>query len=322
MSGVSSAAPVTSTFVLADLVGYTAMTEVHGDVHAADAAAELCRVARGLLDDYDAEEVKALGDAVLLRVPRADQAIQLAARLVAEHGARHRTLGLRVGMHTGEAVVRDGDWFGSAINITSRIADLAAADEILLSAATRAAARDALVAGQLRPRGRHRLKNVGDPIEVFALVPEGRSSDALPIDPVCRMAVDPDLAAEQIVHRGVTYHLCSDACADAFRRAPPRYADRRPGRGSLLVSDEARERAAGQVARAYTRGRIDADELEERTERAWAARSRSDLKGATDDLPRRRRRVHPLLWPVTWLLRSTAIVLRERRRRRRRELPR
>lgn len=286
------------TFLFADLAGYTALTEAHGDERAADTAAEFCQAVRALMSDYGAEEVKTIGDALLLRVPDAGQAVHLAARLVGVHGTRHRSLGVRIGMHTGVAVCRDGDWFGAAVNLASRVADLAHAGEVLLSAATRDAAAGAALPGQFRSRGRRRLKNVGEPVEVFALVPEGVPERELPVDPVCRMAVDPALAVERMVYRGVEHHFCSAGCAEAFRTAPDRYVRRRSHRATLLVSDEARDRAARRVARAYAKGRVDGEALEERSEQVWRARTRADLHAATHDLPRRRRRVSPLLWPL------------------------
>src|SRR3954451_22412738 len=97
-------AAMESTFLLADLAGFTALTEAHGDEEAAEVAAEFFDVVRGLLPSYDGEEVKSMGDAVLVRLPEAGAAVRLAARLLGDYGARHRALGIRVGIHTGTAV--------------------------------------------------------------------------------------------------------------------------------------------------------------------------------------------------------------------------
>lgn len=104
MNDPAAAAP--STFLFADLAGYTALTEAHGDEHAAHEAAAFCDAVRELLDDYDGEEVKAIGDALLLRVAEPVEALRLAARIVCELGERDRSLGVRIGMHTGTAVRR------------------------------------------------------------------------------------------------------------------------------------------------------------------------------------------------------------------------
>jgi YHS domain-containing protein len=67
-------------------------------------------------------------------------------------------------------------------------------------------------------------------VELFALVPDPVTrGQRLPVDPVCRMAVDPALAPRREEYRRVEYHFCSDACADAFGRDPRRYAQPRAG---------------------------------------------------------------------------------------------
>ena len=42
-------------------------------------------------------------------------------------------------------------------------------------------------------------------------------------DPVCGMSIDPDTAADQTQHEGLTYHFCSAHCAAAFGQDPTRY---------------------------------------------------------------------------------------------------
>lgn len=291
VSALSSEEPTQamSTFIFADLAGYTALTEAHGDESAADVAAQFCEDVRSLLNEYSAEEIKTIGDALLLRVPKAGPAVHLAARLASELGVGHRSLGVRVGMHTGTAVRRGEDWFGGAVNLASRVADVARAGEVLLTESTEQAARGSVDPSQVHPRGPRRFKNVGEPVEVFALVLDGGSTDRLPIDPVCRMAIDPEQAQERSVYGGVEYHFCSAACAHAFSSDPRRYIRRRSSREVIRVSDQARERAVARLASAYGKGRIDQEQLEERTERAWSAQTRGDLHAVSHDLRRRRR---------------------------------
>jgi YHS domain-containing protein len=73
-------------------------------------------------------------------------------------------------------------------------------------------------------RGREALRNVREPVEIFAAVRQSESTQSqLRLDPVCRMAVDPDRAAGRLQHEGTTYFFCTLACAGEFAREPERF---------------------------------------------------------------------------------------------------
>ncbi len=220
------AAPDVHTFAFADLAGFAALTEAMGDTDAAELANEFYGTVAGLAADYEAETVKLIGDAVMLRADDAAQAIQLALRVIQDVSGRHRFPTVRVGMHTGSAVERRGDWFGATVNIAARVSAEASGSEILLTGATREAAGP-LMGVELRERGRRELKNITEPLALFAAIPEGSSaSERLPVDPVCRMAVDPEHAAGSLLYGGVRFQFCSLGCAGRFAAAPDRYAPR------------------------------------------------------------------------------------------------
>lgn len=212
------------TFLFADLAGFTALTEAHGDEQAADLVAGFCRAVRGLLPTYHGEEVKAIGDAVMVRVPNAADAVRLGLAVIEDARQRPRFPVVRVGMHTGPAVERDGDWFGAAVNLAARVAAAAKGDEVLLTADTRAAAGS--VAGvEFETRGRERFRNVAEPVELHRAWHAGASRAGLAIDPVCRMAIAPEHCAGHLQHENRDYCFCSLECAAAFARDPGRYAE-------------------------------------------------------------------------------------------------
>lgn len=300
-SGSATTTESVHTFLFADLAGYTALTEAHGDHYAADAAAEFCADVRALLAEYDAEEVKAIGDALMVRTTRALDAARLAERIVGGRSGRHRALGVRLGIHTGTAVRKGDDWFGSAVNIASRVTDAAQAGEVLLTGDTRDALGESIA---VRSRGQRTFKNMARPVALFELALEAENTPrALPVDPVCRMALDPDRAHASQVYRDVTYHFCSQPCQSAFAADPARHTRSRSVRGHLLVTDDAREHAASRLRRAYTRGRLNDAELEERVQRVYAARTRGELATVSHDLPRKQRGRSPLMLFVRWLTR-------------------
>lgn len=214
------------TFVIADLAGFTALTEAHGDDEAADRAQAFARGFADLLPGHGARTVKTMGDAVLIHVAEAARALCLAACAVGALGAHHGALGVRVGVHTGPAVERDGDWFGATVNVVARVAAEARADEVLLTRATLDAAQPIGPEHVIEALGVRRLKNISRPAEIYALrVPDTQGS-RMATDPVCRMAVSPVERHVRRRHRGEVVRFCSDACAEIFDRAPSLFADR------------------------------------------------------------------------------------------------
>jgi adenylate cyclase len=161
-------APATQhTFLFADLVGFTAFTERVGDEAAADVAVAFETTTAHLAADYGCEVVKSLGDAVMVHGENAVQVFALALRMRAELLREGWCPPLRVGVHTGTAVRRGSDWYGSTVNLAARLAEEAAPGELLLSLTT----HDLLTANPARviaDLGARTFKNVREPVGVFA----------------------------------------------------------------------------------------------------------------------------------------------------------
>ena len=211
------------TFLFADLAGFTALTEAHGDEQAADIAHEFSRATAELLPHHGAEQIKTIGDALMLRVDAPADAVKLGLALTHDLLAECGYPTIRVGMHHGPAVHRAGDWFGAAVNLAARVSGLAHGGEALLTDATRELAGD-IEGVRFEAHGVHRLRNITQPVKVFSAVAEQRAQRGLVIDPVCRMAVDPDAAAGTLFHNGNRYHFCSLECAARFASDPTLYA--------------------------------------------------------------------------------------------------
>ena len=163
------------TFVFADLVGYTSLTEKSGDQAAADVAREFRRAMLVLSREHGAWHVKSMGDGAMICVPDAGRAVALAERTLTEVGGHPGLLPVRVGAHTGSAVLHDGDWYGSTVNVAARLVDAARPNEALVSDTT----RDAAGVGVRRSlSGRHEvgLRGVRSPMGVWPLAPERRNS--------------------------------------------------------------------------------------------------------------------------------------------------
>jgi class 3 adenylate cyclase len=211
----------TSTFVFADLAGWTALTAAHGDADALRIVTDFEARVRSVLPRHHAQEIKTIGDAVMIRVDDPAEAVALELDLSRGLSAPGSPP-VCIGMSTGPALERDGDWFGATVNLASRVAGAARPGEVLLTEATRAALPERGTF-HLEPRGARRLRHIPDPVSVYRAIDAETGTPTLEIDPVCRMAVDPARAAAVRRRLGMTRYFCSTACATAFDARPRRY---------------------------------------------------------------------------------------------------
>jgi adenylate cyclase len=77
----------------------------------------------------DTALTKAMGDGVMIWIGDAIDAVSLAAETLERVGTRSDLLPVRIGAHTGLAVRRGSDWYGTAVNLGARLADQAETDE-------------------------------------------------------------------------------------------------------------------------------------------------------------------------------------------------
>jgi adenylate cyclase len=155
------------TFAFADLVGYTALTEAHGDEAAADLALAFADEVSLLAAEHGVEVVKTLGDAVMVRCADHGEVVRFGLRLLEQFSGRRGFPAIRIGMHTGPAVERSGDWFGRTVNLAARVAATAQGGELLVTEATRVAL-DGDREVTMHDRGRQAFKNVLSPSLVYA----------------------------------------------------------------------------------------------------------------------------------------------------------
>ncbi len=115
--------------------------------------------------------------------------IEIQRLLGAESWPVSEPLRVRVGVHTGVAELRDGDYFGSAVNRAARLEGIAHGGQIVISQATEALVRDGLGEGiDLVDLGEHRLRDLSRAERVFQVVhpqleqefPPLRSLEAFP----------------------------------------------------------------------------------------------------------------------------------------------
>jgi class 3 adenylate cyclase/YHS domain-containing protein len=209
------------TFCFVDMAGFSALTEAHGDDTAARLAMRLAELVERAVS-REGRLVKTIGDAAFVVTATPRDAVRFISRLWKATIDEPDFPVLRAGLHHGEAVERGDDVFGAAVNVAARVAAQARGGQVLLTAAVADAARGEGYA--ITPLGRVALRNVREPVELFALELARDTSDI--VDPVCRMRVSPQHAAGQLRIDGVEYWFCSLACVRAFAADPAAY--RRP----------------------------------------------------------------------------------------------
>lgn len=191
----------TITYLFTDIEGSTTLW----DLHPTAARAALLR------HDVLIEEIAAAQDGVVVKprgegdsrfavFARATDAVTAAAEmqqaLHAEPWSTPTPLRVRMAMHTGEADLREGDYYGSAVNRCARLRGVAHGGQSLVSAITYGLVRDELPAGvSLRDLGEHRLKDLIRPEHIYQMVVPQVPSDFPPLKTVNSRAVSEGLAA-------------------------------------------------------------------------------------------------------------------------------
>ena len=126
--------------LFADVSGSTKLYEMVGD-KAAHEAIDLCvKLFSALTEQHGGRVVKTIGDEVMAIFPHAGEAAKAAVDIqlgMSEMAPVDKIrLGVRVGMHFGPVVERDGDVFGDTVNLAARLTEMASKGQIITSLET------------------------------------------------------------------------------------------------------------------------------------------------------------------------------------------
>jgi class 3 adenylate cyclase len=154
-----------ATILFTDIVDSTATLSRLGDDRWREILLDHNERLRASIDRFRGREIVTTGDGVLAVFDSAARAIRCASAMVA--AVRDLELEIRAGLHTGEVDFVGGNVRGIAVHAAARIAALAGASEILVSATTRDLADGAGL--RFQSRGRHQLKGLDGERELFAL---------------------------------------------------------------------------------------------------------------------------------------------------------
>ncbi|MEP6712304.1 MAG: adenylate/guanylate cyclase domain-containing protein [Ferruginibacter sp.] len=197
--------------LMADLSGYTALTETHGAESAADLIDKYLDIVENCLVG-DSKLHERTGDEVMIVSTSPDFLLASAYMIMKATSNEDNFLQVHGGLHYGKILKRRNGYFGAAINLTSRIAAKAnpgtfwCSEEFINSLSDKPPFT-------LQTKGKHSFKNVSEHKEMYELSNENKSPFF--IDSVCRMLIlDTGKAIRHPTSEDIFF--CSPACLDIF----------------------------------------------------------------------------------------------------------
>jgi len=196
--------------MITDMVGYTRLSQ-RDEALALRLLNEHNEVIRDSVISHGGREVKQTGDGFFIEFPSALQAVSCSIdiqRQLYDRNAKAEEsdrFHIRIGLHLGDVVHRDGDVFGDGVNITSRIEPLALPGGVCLSQSIQSQVWNK-IDRPLESLGAQELKNVDLPMEIFRVIlpwdekakkqaaerAEGLDRTRLAVLPMANISQDPE----------------------------------------------------------------------------------------------------------------------------------
>ena len=207
----------TVAILMADLSGFTAMTEIHGP----EAAAEMIETYTALVKKSLRGEsfmLERVGDQVVVISPDPDDLAETALALFDISENENHFLAIHAGMHYGIVLDLDGHYYGSAVNLTSRIAAKARKGKILCSKDFVDALSNT-AAFRYAYHGSVNFKNIFESKEIVELLPIKSNSQAgKNLCPVCHMRLDATEISFSYRQDDHWFYFCSEECKMVFEK--------------------------------------------------------------------------------------------------------
>jgi predicted ATPase/class 3 adenylate cyclase len=165
----------TVTFLFTDMEGSTRRWEDDPDAMP-DVLARHDAIVRQAVDQRDGYVFATGGDGFAVAFARPADAVAAAAAAQLELSAEQLPP-VRMGVHTGEAHERGGDYFGPTVNRSARLMAIGHGGQVLVSSTT----ADLVADVELRDLGAHRLRDLSRPEQVFQLVVTGANNEFPPL---------------------------------------------------------------------------------------------------------------------------------------------
>lgn len=189
----------TVTFVFTDIEGSTRLLTALGAPYA-ELLSKHHALLRRHIETNHGTEVKTEGDAFFVVFAKATDALAFAVdaqrELAAADWPPEAQVRVRMGMHTGEGTLSEGDYVGLDVHRAARIAAAGNGGQILVSGSTAALVNDSPRPGvQLHDLGEHRLKDLPEPMRLFDVEIGGVSPEFPPIRSIGKGSLPEELTS-------------------------------------------------------------------------------------------------------------------------------
>lgn len=213
---------IRQAIMFVDLASFTPLAEAMGDLRAAQVLQRFSSIVRSAARHAHGRIVKQIGDAFMLMFSEPHQAVICAVGLEDYCSREPQFPAVRAGIHWGPVLYREGDYFGSNVNVASRLAADAQRHQLLISGDLWRRVKD-IDGIEFVRLGRRRLKGLAQEIQVYeARWAEPGKLDRI-ADPVCGMEIGPSEVAARLSYEGREHVFCSDDCLRKFVASPATY---------------------------------------------------------------------------------------------------
>src|SRR5688572_28378046 len=155
-----------AAIMFTDIVGYTALMG-NDEKKAFELLSKNRQIQKPIIEQHNGRWIKELGDGVMASFNTASDAVNAAMKMQEACNAA-KSFQLKIGIHLGEVVFENDDVYGDGVNIASRIETLGVGSCVLMSKSVRDQVKNN-IEFQMTSLGLFDLKNVGEPIELFAI---------------------------------------------------------------------------------------------------------------------------------------------------------
>ena len=160
---------VEATIAFVEIASFTALAEASGDDTAVRVLDRIDVIVRPLLVEHEGKLVKQVGDGFMLAFRDPAAAVRFAVATQAELARDPDLPAIRVGINSGPALYRTGDYLGGAVNVASRVVSSAMAGQILLTEpVAKAATNEGIPVEEV---GVRIMRGVDDPLALYRVTP-------------------------------------------------------------------------------------------------------------------------------------------------------